>query len=596
MRGFLFLFLFLGSLLNSQTLVKGPYLQVGTPTGITVRWETNIPTTTKVEYGTNASALSFFAGNLILDTVHEVQLTGLTPFTKYYYNVGTSTSVIQGDTNNYFYTSPLPNSEGKYRFWVTGDCGNLSTNQINCKNQYNSYNGNRLTNGWLLLGDNAYFYGSNAEYNNQFFAVYQTDVMKHSVLWPAPGNHDYHNTSTTTPTVPYFSIFSTPTAAQAGGVASGTKRYYSYDYGNVHFLSLDSYGVDGNLKMYDTNSTQAIWVKQDLAANTKPWTVAYWHHPPYTMGSHNSDVELDLDSVRFYFIRMMERYKVDLIMCGHTHAYERSKLMKGHYGKELSFNKALHLLDTSSALYDNSLNSCPYLKDTINKKDGTVYVVAGSAGQVGGMQASFPHDAMFYSDATNGGSVILDIEANRLDLKWLCADGVIRDKFTMFKNVNQIKSFTITPTQTLSLNASWPGNYLWSGGDTSRNTIVSATINTIYWVKDKFNCIADSFKVFISTVGVNEFTKSKNKTVTLYPNPTKDNLVLRLCLEENSTVGFKIYSESGKLIKEYLRSEFTKGENNISVWLAELKLNNGLYLIETEINGARVTEKFILYK
>lgn len=596
MRSLLFLFLFIASVLHSQTLVKGPYLQIGTSTGVTVRWETNIPTTTKVEYGTNASALSSFAGNLISDTVHEIQLTGLTPFTKYYYNVGTNTSVIQGDTNNYFYTSPLPGAEGKYRFWVTGDCGNLSANQINCKNQYNAYNGNRLTNGWLLLGDNAYFYGSNAEYNNQFFAVYQTDVMKHSVLWPAPGNHDYHNTSTTTPTVPYFTIFSMPTAGQAGGVPSGTERYYSYDYGNIHFLSLDSYGVDGNLKMYDTNSTQAVWVKQDLAANTKPWTIAYWHHPPYTMGSHNSDTELDLDSVRFYFIRIMERYKVDLIMCGHSHSYERTKLMRGHYGKETSFVPLTHHLDSSSALYDGTVNSCPYLKDTITKKDGTVYVVAGSAGQVGGTQASFPHDAMFYSDATNGGSVILDVEANRLDLKWLCGDGTMRDKFTIFKNVNKIQSFTITPTQTITLNASWPGNYLWSNSDTTRTTAVSPIANTVYWVKDKFNCIADTFKVFISPVGIGELSFTKDQTLLLYPNPTKENIILKLNLKQSANVGLKLYSSEGKLIKEYLTTDYAAGENNISVWMTDLKLQNGIYFLEAVIDGVRVTDKFILAK
>ena len=528
MRFVLIFTLFFSAFVSAQvTLVKGPYLQIGTPTDIIIRWETNIATDTKVEYGTNASALTFFAGSLLLDTVHEVQLTGLTPFTKYYYNIGTKTIIIQGDTNNYFVTSPLPGQTGKYRFWVTGDCGNLSANQIACKNQYNTYNGNRLTNGWLLLGDNAYFYGTNYEYNTEFFAVYQTDIMKHALLWPAPGNHDYDNKNTTLPTVPYYKIFSMPTTAQAGGIPSGTECYYSYDYGNIHFISLDSYGTNGNLKMYDTTSTQALWVKQDLAANTKPWTVAYWHHPPYDMTSHNSDTELDLDSIRVNFIRILERYNVDLIMCGHGHGYERSKLMRGHYGPEASFVAATHHLDSSTALYNGTVNSCPYTKDSLNKKSGTVYVVAGSAGQVGGMQTSFPHSAMYYSDATNGGSVVLDIEENRLDLKFLCGDGIIRDNFTVFKNVNKVSSFTIATSQTITLNASWPGNYVWSNSDTIRTAAVSPTLNTTYWVKDKFSCVADTFKVFVST-GINELPDAKNKTLHLYPNPTKENIIINL--------------------------------------------------------------------
>lgn len=596
MRALLFLLLSIGSFLNAQTLVKGPYLQVGTPNSIIIRWETNVATDSKVQYGTNSASLNFSVTSAVVDTTHVLQLNGLIPFTKYFYSVGTTTGVIQGDTNNYFVTSPLPGTEGKYRFWVNGDCGNLSVNQANCKAQYNLYNGNRLTNGWLLLGDNAYYYGTNYEYNTEFFNVYQGDIMKHAVLWPTPGNHDYNNKATTTPTVPYFTIFSTPTAAEAGGFASGTKRYYSYDYGNIHFISLDSYGVDGNLKMYDTLSTQALWVKQDLAANTKKWTVAYWHHPPYTMGSHNSDTELDLDSVRTNFIRILERYNVDLILCGHSHSYERSKLMRGHYGNEASFVSSLHQLDTSTALYNGSVNSCPYIKDTIVKKAGTVYVVAGSGGWIGPNQTSFPHDAMYFSDATNGGTGVLDVEANRLDLKWLCADGVIRDQFTMFKNVNKVSSFTIAPSQTITLNASWPGNYLWSNSDTTRTSSVSPTSNTVYWVKDKFNCIADTFKVFISPVGVHNVSSTKQQTLLVYPNPTKENIVLKLNLTARADVGLKLYSSEGKLIKEYPTTDYEAGENNISVWLIDLKLQNGFYFLETTINGVGVTDKFIFNK
>ncbi len=591
----LFLISVLGSVLRAQTLVKGPYLQIGTSSGMTVRWQTNIPTDTKLSYGTS-TVLSSFSGNLVSDTLHEVKLTGLLPYTKYFYSVGTTTSVIQGDTNNYFVTSPPPGQEGNYRFWVTGDCGTPGAIQLNCKNQYNLYNNNKITNGWLLLGDNAYFNGYNRNYDTAFFAPYQTDIMKHAVLWPVPGNHDYDNGAANSPAVAYFSIFSLPAAAEAGGFPSGTEQYYSYDYGNIHFIALDSYGSSGGKKMNDTLGNQVLWLKQDLAANTKKWTIAYWHHPPYTMGTHNSDTELDLDSVRTNFIRILERNNVDLILCGHSHDYERSKLLRGHYGAEPTFNKFLHQLDTSTALYNNSVNSCPYIKDTINKNAGTVYVVAGSSSKLGSPQASYPHDAMYYSNMIDGGSLIVDVDANRLDVTFLCADGVVRDNFTMFKNVNKVSSFTITPTQTITAAASWPGNYLWSNGDTTRTAALSPTTNTVFWVKDKFSCVADTFKVFVSPAGINEFSFSKNKTFTLYPNPTKDNLVLKLFLQKESEVGFRVYSSSGTLIKEYESSSFLAGENNVSVWMTDLKLQNGLYFIEANIDGARVTDKFILYK
>ncbi len=477
-------------------IVKGPYLQVGTPTSMVLRWETNVATDSKVNYGLSASALNSVAINTVSSVVHTVQLSGLTPYTKYYYNIGTGTIITQGDTNNYFLTSPLPGTPGKYRFWMVGDCGNASTNQINCKNAFKTYNANKVVNGMLLSGDNAYSSGTDAEYNAEFFGIYQSDVLKNMPLWSAPGNHDYNNGASTATTVTYFSKFMTPTLGEAGGLASNNPAYYSFDYGNIHFLSLDSYGTTGaSQKMYDTTGAQVAWIKQDLAANNKKWTIAYWHHPPYTMGSHNSDTETDLVAIHTKFVRILERYGVDMIVTGHSHDYERSKLMNGHYGNEASFNASTHNLSSSSGLYDGTNNSCPYTKDSTLNKIGTVYVVSGSAGQLGGQQGAFPHNAMHYSNATNGGTFIMDIEDNRLDAKWLCADGVIRDNFTIFKEVKANKSYTVFPAQNQTLTASWPGTFTWGNAATTRTLQVSAIADTIVWVKDPNNCIADTFKL-----------------------------------------------------------------------------------------------------
>ncbi|MCC6371987.1 MAG: metallophosphoesterase [Bacteroidia bacterium] len=495
LQAVIFCFFYLTGL-SQINLVKGPYLQLGTPNSVIIKWETTVPCDSKIQWGAGTNSLTSAIASASNVTSHEVQITGLSAYTKYYYSVGTSSLVLQGDSNNYFVTSPLPGAPGKYRFWVTGDCGNASTNQINVRDQYLNYNAGKRTDGWILLGDNAYFYGSHADYNAEFFGIYQGSIMKKAVIWPAPGNHDYNNGATTSQTVPYYDIFTTPDNAQAGGISSGTEAYYSFNYGNIHFVSLDSYGTFGAAqKMYDTLGPQAIWLKQDLAANTQQWTIAYWHHPPYTMGSHNSDTETDLVSIRQNFIRILERYHVDLIMCGHSHDYERSKLMKGNYGSETTFSPSQHLLDTSTALYDGSLNSCPYIKDTTNKKAGTVYVVAGSAGYLGGQQASFPHDAMYYSNATDGGSLVLDIEQNKLEAKWLCADGVIRDKFTIYKHVNKVTSYTVNPGQSFSLSASWPGTYVWSNSFSLNPATVSTFSNTSFWVKDSYNCVADTFHI-----------------------------------------------------------------------------------------------------
>jgi 3',5'-cyclic AMP phosphodiesterase CpdA len=592
---FYFLSLCSFALSGQITLVKGPYLQSGTPNSIIIKWQTNIPTNTKVFYGTNSASLTGFTGSTTPDTLHEVKLSELNPYTKYYYAVGTTTSTIQGDTNNYFVTSPLSGSTGTFRFWVTGDCGNSSANQLAVRDAYLTYNGNRRTDGWLLLGDNAYQNGTDQEYNGNFFVHYQTNIMKKAVLWPAIGNHDYANSLAlqNSHAIPYLDIFSLPKTGEAGGVASGSELFYSYDYGNVHFIALDSYGHEMNTyRLYDTLGPQVVWLKQDLAANTKKWTIAYFHHPPYTMGSHNSDTEGELDSIRKNLVRILERYKIDLVMCGHSHSYERSKLMKGHYGYENTFNKAVHHLDSSSALYDNSVNSCPYVKTSANSS-GIVHVVTGSAGSLGGQQASFPHEAMYYSNTTQGGSFILDIDNNRLDGSWLCGDGVIRDHFTLFKDVNTVKNYTFTIGQTYSLTASWPGDYIWSAGSyTIRTITLNASSDTTIWVTDKFNCVADTFHIkAVVSVGENGLMEH---SLSVFPNPCPSLFKVRFDLSALSEIKVELVDVVGNEYALLPEKKYEKGYLELEFNASESRLKPGVYLLRFTINGSPLYSKIVI--
>ncbi|MBX7224504.1 MAG: metallophosphoesterase [Chitinophagales bacterium] len=486
-------------------LTRGPYLQKGTSSSLILRWRTDLPTDSKVSYGLTAGNLNMVVTNATVATEHEVAITGLTANTKYFYNIGSSSNVLQGDALNYFVTAVTPGTNQVTNIWAMGDCGNNSTNQANVRDRYLSYMGTRHADLWLLLGDNAYNSGFDNEYQTNFFNIYKDDILKNTMLFPAPGNHDYANNGTrqNDHAIPYYDIFNLPSNGECGGVPSNTEAFYSFDYNNIHFLSLDSYGREANTyRIWDTLGPQVVWVKNDLAANTKPWVIAYWHHPPYTMGSHNSDSESDLAAIRTNFIRILERMGVDLILCGHSHCYERSYLLNGHYGNEPTFNLATQAVSNSSAKYDGSLNSCPYEKST-DHPIGTVYTVVGSAGQLGGTQSAFPHNAMLYSNATNGGSLFLQIDDNRLDAKWICADGVIRDQFTMFNDIRKTNTVFISPGNSVTLTASWPGDYSWThDGSTTRSITVAPVTNTTYEVKDVNNCVIDVFNVVVNVLPV----------------------------------------------------------------------------------------------
>jgi 3',5'-cyclic AMP phosphodiesterase CpdA len=486
----------------TQTLIRGPYLMVGTPTSIVVRWRTDQPTTSRVKFGSSENSLTKTVDDNTLVTEHIVKLSGLSPKTKYYYSIGSSAAVYQGDGNNYFETMPVAGEAGKYRFGLFGDCGVNSAIQGNTRDQLNNYVGNNYLNAWLLLGDNAYGFGMDTEYQSNFFNHYRDTFMKKSPLYPTPGNHDYNNDNADRQNdhdISYYKVFSMPTNAEAGGLASGTQSYYSYDYGNVHFLSLDSFGKeDRATRLYDTLGKQVQWIKADLAANkNKDWIVAYWHHPPYSQGSRNSETDPEMTAIRQNFIRILERNGVDLIVCGHSHLYERSRLMGGHYDKAATFDPGVNNYSSSSGKYDGSDNSCPYLKDPA-KKNGTVYVVSGSAGQLGARSPGFPHKAMYYSDNDHAGAMLLEVEKNRLDAKWIGTDGVIRDRFTIEKNVNKTTEVNIDYGASTTLTPSFIDTYKWSTGATSKSITVSPAASAEYQVTDGLNCVTDVFKVNVT--------------------------------------------------------------------------------------------------
>lgn len=486
------------------TLLRGPYLQTVTPTSIVIRWRTEQPSNSVVKIGTSPESLGQTFSDNAATTEHELKLTGLQNETRYYYSIGSQTEVLQAGAQNYFETSAPAGKPGKYRFGVIGDCGNSSATQQAVRDKMTDYLGNNYMNAWLLLGDNAYSFGRDAEYQAHFFAQYKNHFLKKSPLFPTPGNHDYDNDNPARQDdhqVPYYDIFTMPTQGEAGGEPSGTEAFYSFDYGNVHFLSLDSYGREDNAtRLYDTLGRQVQWIKKDLAANkNKDWVVAYWHHPPYSKGSRESDRDPEMTAIRENFIRILERLGVDLILCGHSHVYERSWLLGGHYGHSSTFDAGKHVIDGSSARYDGSDNSCPYIKNTPEAR-GTVYVVAGSGGQLGNLRVDAPHKAMYYSDAERGGGLMLEVEGNRLDLKWIAADGVVRDQFTMEKGVNKETTHEIARDESVELTASFVGSYVWDSGEKTRTITVRPDEDTEYTVRDAENCIQDVFHVKVPKV------------------------------------------------------------------------------------------------
>src|SRR5215208_3678549 len=408
---------------SSASVTRGPYLQIGTPNSTVVRWRTNIATDSRISYGTTQGSLTTNADNATQTTEHEVVLSNLSPATKYFYSVGSTTQTLAGnDTSHFFVTSPVAGTASPTRIWILGDSGTANANAQAVRNAYLNFTGSTHTNLWLMLGDNAYETGTDSEYQAAVFDMYPT-TLRQSVLWPTIGNHDTAQSTNPPASLPYFSMFTLPANSQAGGMASGTEKYYSFDYANIHFICLDSMTSDRS-----ATGPMASWLRSDLASTTRQWTIAFWHHPPYSKGSHDSDTDPILAEMRQNFLPILEEAGVDLVLAGHSHSYERSYLIDGHYGTSSTFTNAMKK-DGGSGRADVT---GAYNKGTLGPgpNEGSVYAVAGSSGQIAG--GTLNHPAMFIS-LNNLGSMVLDINGNTLDAKFLRENGAIADYFRIVK-------------------------------------------------------------------------------------------------------------------------------------------------------------------
>lgn len=406
-------------------VLRGPYLQAGTPTSLVIRWRTDLPTDSRVHYGPAPGALGSQASDPALKTEHEVLLSGLAPATRYYYSIGSSLETLAGgDAEHTFVTAPPAGTDEPFRIWAFGDSGLTNVPQLQVRDAYLAFAGGRRADVWLMLGDNAYVLANDLDYQTDFFAIYPM-VLRQTVVWPTFGNHEALSADAESQTGDYFNIFTLPAAGEAGGVPSGTEAYYSFDYANVHFVCLNS-------EMLDLSPTGAMltWLRADLAASDQDWTIVFFHRPPYSKGSHDSDTEGPMIGMRENALPLLEEAGVDLVLTGHSHSYERSYLIDGHYGSSGTFDPATMRLDDGDG---SAEGDGAYRKpgDADHPHAGAVYAVVGTGESNSG--GPLNHPAMFRSIGDHAGTLVIDVSGRRLDALFVDEQGGIQDRFTLVK-------------------------------------------------------------------------------------------------------------------------------------------------------------------
>jgi hypothetical protein len=295
-----------------------PYLQDVRTDRASILWTTIQPGRGQVNYSSDgvnfrsvaAKSRFFSRAETGLPTgyvQYQADLTGLTPNTSYIYSVTVDGQEMATAGEPRFRTA----GPGPFSFVVLGDSG-----WGDPRSEAQALIAQRIADERPALvihtGDLVYPMGAYEYYQRNYFNFYAR-TMCSVPFFPCPGNHDYDIPDA----APYLAIHSVP----ADGVPHADQgRYYSYDWGNVHFVSIDAHrSLD---KAVNDDGPMLRWLDKDLRSTKQFWRVVYFHYPPFATGQNVNDRQSMW--VRQYIVPILEQYGVQLVFSGHEHSYQRS--------------------------------------------------------------------------------------------------------------------------------------------------------------------------------------------------------------------------------------------------------------------------------
>ena len=380
-----------------------------TDSSFAVNWRTDGETTvTQLLYGTDEAAVAVAdaadepagvianVGHHVLFAplsggtvrLHEVHVCGLSASTTYYYKVGGP-----GAWSDVYdiATGPAIGATASFRFAALGDSRNDSLVWAEIQKKA----ADRMPDFQVFTGDAVVLGANQPDWDGFFGEAYMGTRVQESLaripMMPANGNHEGL-------AVNYLLQFALPQEQSVGERAEG-EEWYSFDYGNVHFVVLNDTAPETLIR-----GAQAEWLEADLAAVNRavtPWVIAMHHKPPYSCSNHGSQMV-----PREAWQPIYDAHAVDLVINGHDHNYERSHPIRGF----------------QPGTMDGMI---------VPEGEGTVYVVTGGAGApLYGSGSDCAHTVI--SESTYHYAIV-DVDDATLTFTAYRIDDTMLDTFTLTK-------------------------------------------------------------------------------------------------------------------------------------------------------------------
>ena len=317
-------------------------------------------------------------------------LTGLSQNSDYSYRVGDGQ--VWSDAG---FFSTARRMTRAFKFLIFGD----SQSPVGGENPYggwrktvhSAFSANPDAKFMVNVGDLVDYGQMGAHWNAWFSAA--KGVVDRIPQMAVSGNHEYFGSRDMTRPQFWAAQWVLP-----GNGPEGLKgRVYSYDYGPVHFVVLDSQAEEQK-SHGDILAIQKPWLEADLAASKAKWKIVFFHKPPYPVypKRYNNDIKAA-------FCPIMEKHGVDLVFNAHDHGIARTYPMKG---------------------------------DAIMKKpsEGVIYYISGqSGGKTYKAVQKMDYNAMFLNSVEQPNYFVVDVTDKKVIVKTMMQDGTLFDEFFIDK-------------------------------------------------------------------------------------------------------------------------------------------------------------------
>jgi hypothetical protein len=334
----------------------------------------------------------------VLAHYHSVEFKDLLPDTIYAYRVG------DGERWSEWFQFRTASDQGgkKFSFLYVGDAQNYVLELWS----------RLVREGFRTAPDARFFIHAgdlinNAHREQEWHEWFTAGGFIHSMIpsFPTPGNHEYRtkNQKLITENIRSLSVQWRPQfTLPLNGPEGLEETVYYMDYQDVRVISLDS---------NRDHEIQASWLEEILETNPKKWTILTYHHPLFSASNGRDNVEL-----RNLWKPIFDKYRVDLALQGHDHAYARGRVSPG----------------------ENVMNG-------VNLKDqtGTVYVVSVSGGKMydvgddwtakGGQRDRIAENTQLFQ--------VITVEGDKLKYESFTAIGELYDAFELVKGSNGLNQF-----------------------------------------------------------------------------------------------------------------------------------------------------------